>query len=140
MLLGTMTVFAMGPNELAQKFGFKADYCWDQETYTQFNISEEEMQAAREEGLTLRELALEKGLEDEFYEGLVARHEARIGYMVERGQITIELAEDRLAQIKERIASGLCEEPIQQRVMQNESLQNKQNLNEARQNRMGNKR
>ncbi|WP_396129046.1 hypothetical protein [Exiguobacterium mexicanum] len=68
-------------------------------------LTEAEVEAAREEGQSLPELAEEKGITiEQFIEAMITSHEAKLDAAVESGDLTQEEADTILAEHEERFA------------------------------------
>jgi hypothetical protein len=117
MMIGTMTVFAVGTEEVAETFGRMAHG---------FGMGGE--------GGMLQNSELSD-------EEMIAFHEERLAEFVASGRITQEAADAKLAQIKEGIASGICEDPERLLVKQQlgERLQNGEGYKGGQENGRGNR-
>jgi len=113
VILGSITAFAVGPNEngvgLGNGNGFGPNQFMFSDTVMEdLGITEEEYQDALDDGKTLKDLAEEKGLLDEFYDALLESHELRLGEMVEAGRITQEQAQEALGKLESDFSDGTC--------------------------------
>jgi hypothetical protein len=111
VILGGVTAFAVGPNEngvgLGNENGFGPNqFNFSEALMEKFEISQEEYDAAREEGKTIKDLVDD----EEFYDVILAQHELKLGEMVEAGRITQEEADEALAVLKVDYDDGTCSE------------------------------
>src|SRR6056297_2866792 len=109
VILGSITAFAVGPNEngvgLGNGNGFGPNqFNFSEALMDKFGISQEEYDTAREEGKTLKDLVDD----EEFYDVMLAQHELRLVEMVESGRITKEEADEVLATLEADFEDGTC--------------------------------
>ena len=110
VILGSVTAFAVGPNEngvgLGNGNGFGPNqFNFSETLMDQFGISQEAYDAAKEEGKTLKDLVED---DEEFYDVMLTQHELRLSEMVETGRITQEEADEAIATLEEDFADGTC--------------------------------
>lgn len=91
MVLGTSLAFADSPPEIYQSLTGK---------------TVEELHEMREEGKTLWEAAEEEGVLEDLIEGIYEDAEEKLSAAVEEGKITQEEADEKLANLKERLENG----------------------------------
>ena len=91
MGIGTATAFADTPSEILEDLS---------------GVTQEQQRDARDEGKTLRDLAEENGVTDEFNSRLMADYAERIAELVSEGRITDEVASERISDFNERIEDG----------------------------------
>ena len=111
VILGGVTAFAVGPNEngvgLGNGNGFGPNqFNFSEALMAEFGISQDEYDAAREDGKTIKDLVDD----EEFYDVMLAQHELRLGEMVEAGRITQEQAQEALGKLEADYADGTCSE------------------------------
>ncbi|MDW7668975.1 MAG: hypothetical protein SCJ93_09135 [Bacillota bacterium] len=109
VILGSITAFAVGPNEngvgLGNGNGFGPNqFNFSEALMEEFDITQAEYDAAREEGKTLKDLVDD----EDFYDVMLAQHELRLGEMVEAGRITQEQAQEALGKLEADFADGTC--------------------------------
>src|SRR6056297_2688212 len=109
VILGSVTAFAVGPNEngvgLGNGNGFGPNqFNFSEALMEEFGISQTEYDTAREEGKTLKDLVDE----DDFYDVMLEQHELRLGEIVEAGRITQEDADEALSALESDFADGTC--------------------------------
>jgi len=109
VILGSVTAFAVGPNEngvgLGNGNGFGPNqFNFSEALMEEFGISQTEYDTAREEGKTLKDLVDE----DDFYDVMLEQHGLKLDEMVEAGRITQEQAEESLAVLAEDYENGNC--------------------------------
>jgi len=110
VILGSVTAFAVGPNEngvgLGNGNGFGPNqFNFSEALMEEFGISQEEYDAARDKGETVKDLV---GDDEKFYDVMLAQHELRLGEMVEAGRITQEQEDEALATLGEDYEDGNC--------------------------------
>jgi len=111
VILGSVTAFAVGPNEngvgLGNGNGFGPNqFNFSEALMEEFGISQTEYDTAREEGKTLKDLVDE----DDFYDVMLEQHGLKLDEMVEAGRITQEEADEALAVMKADYDDGTCSE------------------------------
>jgi len=111
VILGSITAFAVGPNEngvgLGNGNGFGPNqFNFSEALMEEFGISQEEYDAAREEGKTLKDLVDE----DDFYDVMLEQHKLKLEEMVGDGRITQEEADEALATLEVDFADENCSE------------------------------
>ncbi len=110
VILGSITAFAVGPNEngvgLGNGNGFGPNqFNFSEALMEKFGISQEKYDAAREDGKTMKDLVEN---DEEFYDVMLAQHELRLGEMVEAGRITQEQAQEALGKLESDFSDGTC--------------------------------
>jgi len=109
VILGSITAFAVGPNEngvgLGNGNGFGPNqFNFSEALMEKFGISQETYDEAREEGKTLKDLVDE----DDFYEVMLAQHGLKLSEMVDAGRITQEQAQEALGKLEADFDDGTC--------------------------------
>jgi hypothetical protein len=110
VILGSVTAFAVGPNENSEGLGNGNGFGPNQFNFSEalmeeFGISQEAYDTARDEGKTIKDLVEN---DEEFYDVMLAQHELRLGEMVEAGRMTQEQAQESLGALEADFADGTC--------------------------------
>jgi len=109
VILGSITAFAVGPNEngvgLGNGNGFGPNqFNFSEALMEKFEISQEAYDEAREEGKTLKDLVDE----DDFYFVMLEQHKLKLEEMVGAGRITQEEADEALGKLEADFEDGTC--------------------------------
>jgi hypothetical protein len=110
VILGSVTAFAVGPNENSEGLGNGNGFGPNQFNFSEalmeeFGISQEAYDTARDEGKTIKDLVEN---DEEFYDVMLAQHELRLGEMVEAGRMTQEQAQESLGALEADFSDGTC--------------------------------
>jgi len=112
VILGSVTAFAVGPNENSEGLGNGNGFGPNQFNFSEalmeeFGISQEAYDAARDEGKTIKDLVEN---DQEFYDVMLEQHEDRLFEMVAAGRITDTEAQEALETLAEDYEDGTCSE------------------------------